>query len=116
MDDIDNFFSPERLRINWESNVGEEDNGEAVSLKDNDVFVMFDKLVDLLSTRFKGDAAEGLEVLMLTFRNMLKGYFLPSESDDMQTDRKELKANLLEYINEIEDLIDAVELMNSSSR
>lgn len=109
---LDELFSIERLRRNWELPEKDETAPSEETGTDDvppEPMAVFQRLAELVDGRFPEDVREPLTLLMAELEALLRQRFVES-GDAKDADAEPLNRAIETLINQIEDLIDALNL------
>ncbi len=113
---LDDLFSPERLRRNWqpaEKSAGRDKAQDEE--KDRGPRELFERLQGLILGRFSEDDAEVLGLQLEHLRALLGRRFPDAEkAEPAPKEQAELNSAIDEVLNRIEDLAEAFELAGRS--
>lgn len=124
MSRIDDIFSSKRLRKNWKPGSGTpEKQSEALSPPSNQgrkVFSELKRLQGLINQSFHGKQGEGLNMMIAELKDSLIMRFPESHSDEAagnisEEDKEALNPAIEELLDQIEELVDALEIGRNSS-
>jgi len=112
---IDELFSPERLRKNWEQVESKEPDAKPEQKNKNAPMSAFDALAASLQERFQKDKLAVLNMLMDSLYPVWEALFAGNAAEiDPETDAAESILTAHELLNRIEDLAFAFSLNNNA--
>jgi hypothetical protein len=111
---VEDIFSPERLRVHWgrrEDAATQRDEGGISPVEPQGVLEVFARLQRRVHQRFPGEQGEALHAMMNELEEMLLRRF-PQKGDAEVSENDQAALNLAieKLLNEIEDLVEALEL------
>ena len=111
---LDDIFSPERLRRHWQQSdetAAEPDDEKTAVAVPQGVIGVFRRLHGLLNQRFSGEKAETLNVMLEELQEeLLKRFPQTGEVEISEEEKAALNLAIQELLNDIEDLVEALEL------
>lgn len=111
---LDDIFSPERLRQRWQQpEAATEKKGEKGSEPPGPQppFALFERLRSRIQERFPGEKGYPLALLMNELGELLRRRFPQTEDSEVPAeDRAALNQEIETLLSEIEDLAEALEL------
>jgi len=112
---IDELFAPERLRKNWKRTQKPTTGSDRVSKEGQSPFGIFSRLQSLIRSRFSGDNAVVLNLLLEELHALLIAAF-PTEGEDEGPEENQADPipAIHEILNRIEDIVDAFEIAGRS--
>ena len=113
-DNIDDIFSPERIRRHWQQpdeSAAEPDEDKTSVGEPWGAMGIFRRLHGLVNQRFPGEKAEPLNVMLEELQELLLKRFPQTVDEEVSQKEKEaLNLAIQEVLNNVEDLIEALEL------
>jgi len=113
-DNIDDIFSPERIRRHWqqpEESAAEPDEEETATAEPRGAMAVFHRVHGLINQRFPGVKAEPLNVILEELQELLLKRFPQAVDEEVSQKEKEaLNLAIQEMLNDVEDLVEAMEL------
>jgi len=111
---LDDIFSPERLRRRWQQDEVPAEKQEQADVKPpepEDAMAVFRRLQSRIKERFPGEQGQPLALLMTELEELLLRRFPQTEEVDVtDDDRAALNQEIEMLLNDIEDLAEALEL------
>ena len=108
---IDELFSPERLRKNWQRAQDPARGSGRAGTEDQPPLEIFARLQLLIRGRFSGDNAAVLDLLLEELHTLLIAAFPPGEEGKVSEEKEgEPIPAIHEVLNRIEDIVDAFEI------
>jgi len=111
---IDEIFSPERIRRNWnqvDEKAGKHNEPKSPLSVFSNAMAEFDRLRGLIHQRFPGEQSYALNVMMKELHGLLVKRFPEAEDKKIsQEDTLAFNQAVEEVLNQIEDLVEALEL------
>ena len=111
---LDDIFSPERLRRRWQQDEVPAEKQEQADVKPpepEDAMAVFRRLQSRIQKRFPGEQGQPLALLMNELEELLLRRFPQTEEVDVtDDDRAALNQEIEMLLNDIEDLAEALEL------
>jgi hypothetical protein len=109
---LDDLFSPERLRHRWQQDEVPAEKQEQADLQPSeDAMAVFKRLQSRIQERFPGEQGQPLALLMNELEELLLRRFPQTENAHLTDDDKaSLDPAIAALLNEIEDLVEALEL------
>ena len=113
-DSLDDIFSPERIRRHWQQpdeSAAEPDEEKTAVGEPQGVMGVFHRLHDLINQRFPGEKAEPLNLMLEELQELLLKRF--PQAGDVEVSEEEkaaLNIAIQELLNDVEDLVEALEL------
>jgi hypothetical protein len=112
---IDELFSPERLRRNWQKAKVHPEELAGSQTEAKSPQAIFARLQALIRDRFSGDDAVALNLLLEELQVLLDPVFPEAgKSQTPATDQAKMIPQLHEILNRIEDIVEAFEIGNSN--
>jgi hypothetical protein len=111
---VDDIFSPERLRDRWQRRQdggAKRDDSKTAAVGPQGPIPVFARLQSRIEQRFPGEPGEPLKLMMNELHELLLRRFSPTDDAEVSGDDKAaLNLAIGELLNEIEDLVEALEL------
>jgi hypothetical protein len=111
---LDDIFSPERLRHHWQQDevaAGKQEQAELKPDEPEDAMAVFRHLQSRIEERFPGEQGQPLALLMNELEELLVKRFPQTENVQVtDEDKASLDPAIEALLNEIEDLVEALEL------
>jgi hypothetical protein len=113
-DSPDDIFSPERIRRHWQQpdeTAAEPDEEKTAGAGPQSAMGVFHRLHGLINQRFPGEKAEPLNVMLEELQELLLKRFPQTGGAEVSEEEKAaLNLAIQELLNDIEDLVEALEL------
>ncbi len=100
--DIEKFFSLKDIRKSWNDISIDEDT----NIKNDEIFQLVDRLSDII----KEYNSNALDIIFEQFSSLLRKRFSDNWNKLAKEEQRDLIESLISMLNNIEDLIDAMEL------
>jgi len=100
--DIEKFFSLKDIRKSWNDISIDEDT----NIKNDEIFQLVDRLSDII----KEYNSNALDIIFERFSSLLRKRFSDNWNKLAKEEQRDLIESLISMLNNIEDLIDAMEL------
>ena len=113
-DNLDDIFSPERIRRHWQQpdeSAAEKAEEKTAVAEPQSAMGVFHRLHGLINQRFPGEKAEPLNVMLEELQELLLKRF--PQAGDVEVSEEEkaaLNIAIQELLNDVEDLVEALEL------
>jgi hypothetical protein len=107
---IDELFSPERMRRNWQKVEKRAERPILVGKEGQSPLKIVEELQSLVKRRFFGDEAEALNLLLEELQTLLSAAFPTVERSSPPENPEENLPAIHEVLNRLEDLVDAFEI------
>ncbi|OPY12638.1 MAG: hypothetical protein A4E66_01075 [Syntrophus sp. PtaB.Bin001] len=107
---IDELFSPERIRRNWQKTEKRAEKPVFVEAADQSPLKIVEEVHTVVKRRFFGDEAEALHLLLEELQALLSAAFPTAERSSTPEDQEENLSAIHEVLNRLEDLVDAFEM------
>ena len=111
---LDDIFSPERLRRSWQQDEVAAESKEERAAEPHEAetpLAVFQRLRGRIQERFPGKQGESLQVLMDELEEkLLKRFPQTDDSEVSAEDNSSLNQEIETLLNDIEDLAEALEL------
>jgi len=113
-DNLDDIFSPERIRRHWQQpdeTAAQPDEEKTATGEPQGSMEIFHRLHGLINQRFSGKKAEPLTMMLGELQDLLlKRFPQTSDAELSEEEKAVLNSAIQELLNNIEDLVEALEL------
>ena len=113
-DSLDDIFSPERIRRHWQQpkeTAAQRDEEKTAVAEPQSAMGVFHRLHGLINQRFPGKKAEPLNVMLEELQELLLKRFPQTGDVEISEEEKAaLNIAIQELLNDVEDLVEALEL------